>query len=51
MSLLTVLLVKNSQILAGMYFIFLKNCPRPNLERLSMQNLDLSEKIGKVVIK
>ena len=51
MSLLTALIVKNSHILAGMYFIFLKTCPRPNLKRLSIQNLDLSEKIGKVVIK
>ena len=46
MSLLTDLIVKNSHILAGIYFVFLKKLLRPNLK---IQNLDLSEKIGKVV--
>ena len=32
MSLLTVLIVINSHILAGIYFIFLIRCPRPNLK-------------------
>ena len=31
MSLLTTLIVKSSHILAGIYYIFLKKCPRPNL--------------------
>ena len=41
MFLLTAPIIKNSHILAGIYFIFLKN----------VLDLDLSEKIGKVVIK
>ena len=32
MFLLTALIVKNIHILAGIYFIFLKNRPRPNLK-------------------
>ena len=32
MSLLTVLIVKNSHILAGIYFIFLRKGPRPNFQ-------------------
>ena len=32
MSLLTALIVKNSHILARIYFIFLKKRPRPNLK-------------------
>ena len=51
MYLLTALTVKNSHILAGIYFIFLKKCPRPNLKGIQYQNFDLSEKIGKVVFK
>ena len=47
MSLLKALIVKNSHILAEIYFIFLKHCPRPN----SIANLNLNERIGKVVIK
>ena len=31
MHLLTALIVENSHILAGIYFIFLKKRPRPNL--------------------
>ena len=49
MSLLTAFIVKNSHILAGIYFIFLK-IVLDQAERLSIPNLDLIEKIGKVVI-
>ena len=45
MSLLTAFIVKNSHILAGIYFIFLKNGLTLKLERLLMPNLDISEKI------
>ena len=48
MSLLTVLIVQNNHILTGIYLIFLKNV-LAKLERLSIPNLDLSGKIGKVV--
>ena len=37
MSLLTALIVKNSHILAGIYFIFLKKRPRPNLKGFQYQ--------------
>ena len=37
MSLLTVLIVKNSHILAGIYFGLLKERPRPNLKVLQYQ--------------
>ena len=40
--LLTALIVKNCQILDGIYFIFLKNV-LDQLERLSVANLRLSE--------
>ena len=46
MSLLTDVIVRNSHILAWVYFIFLKKGPRPN-----MKGLEISEKIEKVVIK
>ena len=36
MSLLTVLSLKSSHILAGCYFNLLKRCPRPNLKGLSI---------------
>ena len=49
MSLLTALIVKNSHILADLiYSVILKN--GLELERLSTPNLDLGEKIRKVVI-
>ena len=51
MSLLTVAIVKNSHNLAAIYFVFLKGTSYTTLERLSIPNLDLSEKIGKTVIK
>ena len=51
MFLLTSLVVRNSLILAGIYFIFLKKTFQTKLERLSILNLDPSEKIGKVAIK
>ena len=38
MSLLTVLIVKNSHISAGIYLIFLKKRPRPNLKGLQYLN-------------
>ena len=50
MSLLSAFIVKSSHILPGIYFIFLKRSDT-KLERLSIPNLDISEKIGKVVIK
>ena len=43
MSLLTASIVKNSPILAGIYFIFLKKTSYAKLKRLSIPNLDLSE--------
>ena len=49
MSWLTVPVVKNSHILAGIYFIFLKERPRPNSKIPSIRKLGLSEKIEKVV--
>ena len=51
LSLLTALVVKNSHVLAEIYFVFLKNVQTIKLEWLSISNLDLSEKIGKAVIK
>ena len=38
-SLLTAPVVKNNHILAGIYFIFLKTRPRPNLKGLQYQIL------------
>ena len=46
--LLTASIVKNSHILGGVYFIFPK---LERLERLSIANVYICEKIGKVVIK
>ena len=48
MFLLTASIVKNRHMLAEIYFIFLKNILD---QSLLIPNLDLSEKIGKVVIK
>ena len=48
--LVTAPIVKNSHILTGIYFIFLKNV-LDQLKSLLIPNLDLSEKIDKVVIK
>ena len=50
MSLLTAFIVKNSHILAGIYFIFLKKA-LDQTEKAFNTKLDISEKIGKVVIK
>ena len=47
---LEALIVKSSHILAGFYFIFLKIVLEQTLKAFNT-NLDLSEKIGKVVIK
>ena len=49
MSLLTALIVKNSHIDAGIYFIFLKNVVK--LKSHSIPNFNLSEKIAKAVKK
>ena len=51
MSLLTAQIVKNCTILAGLYFIFLKERARPNLRIFQYQIVELSEKIRKVVTK
>ena len=37
MSLLTVLIIKNSHILTRIYFSFLKQCHRPNLKEFQYQ--------------
>ena len=50
MPLLAALIVKNSHILSGIYFIFLKNVLEQMWKAFNIPNLDLSEKIGKVVI-
>ena len=50
MFLLTVPIVKNSHIGCNLLYLSKKR-PGPLLKSLSIQNLDLSEKIGKVVIK
>ena len=42
---LTALIFKNSHILSGIYYFFLKKRPRPNLKGFQYQ------KIGKAVIK
>ena len=47
MSILTALIVKNSHILAGIYFVFLTKRPRPNLKGFENQiwtSLKRSEK-------
>ena len=49
MYLLTAPSVKNSHILAEIYFIFLKNVLDRTWKAFNI-NLELSEKIGKVVI-
>ena len=46
--LLTAPIVKNSRILAGIYFVLLKKGPRSNF---SIPNLDLGEKIAEVLIR
>ena len=50
MSLLTALIFKNSHVLAGIYFIFLKN-DQTKFGMPSKPKLDHSEKIRKMVIK
>ena len=50
MSLLKALILKNSHILAAIFFTF-KKSSWIKLERFSVPNLDLTEKIGKLVIK
>ena len=51
MSLLTALIVKSSHILAAISFKFLKKTSYTKIERLSIPDMDLSAKIGEVVIK
>ena len=48
MSLLRPLIVKNSHILDGIYFIFLKKTSYIKLERFSIANLDMREKIENI---
>ena len=48
---LTALIIKNSYILVPMCSVFLKKTSQVKLETLSIVNVDLSENIGKVVIK
>ena len=50
MPLLTALIVKNSHIMVGIYYISLKNLSRPNFKAFNIK-LGFSEQIGKVVIK
>ena len=50
MSLITALIVKNSHILAGIYFIFAKNCPRPNLKGFQYPIWTSVNRSGKNVI-
>ena len=47
MSLLTALIVKNSHILTGIYFIFLKKLRRPNLKGFEYQIWTLVKTSGK----
>ena len=49
MLLLKAPIVKNHLTLAGFYFIFLKKHTRKNLKRLSIPNLDFSEKLQKLL--
>ena len=50
MSLLSALLVKKAKFLVGIYFVFLKQRARINLKIFLISNLDLSEKIGSVIV-
>ena len=50
MSLLTAFIVKNSHILSGIDFIFLKKSPRPNLKGFQYQIWTLVKRSGKVLI-
>ena len=47
MSLLTAFIVRNSDILAGIYFIFLRKGPRPNLKSFQYQIWTLVKRSGK----
>ena len=47
MSLLTALFVKNSHILAEIYFIFLKKCPRSNLKGFQYHIWTSVKRLGK----
>ena len=49
MPLLTALIVKNSHILPGIYFIFYKKASNTQLERPQRKNLEYSEKSEKQV--
>ena len=37
-------------MMAGIYFIFLKGCPRPNSKVFPKPDLEIKDKIEKVVI-
>ena len=47
---LTTPVVKSDHVLAGIYFIFLRESPRSNLEGFSIPTFDLREKIARVAI-
>ena len=49
MSSLTVSFVKNSDFLAGMYFVFLKKRPGPNVKVFRYQILTLAKRLEKVL--
>ena len=51
MSLLTALIVKNSQTVAGIYLIFLQNKSYIKFKKLSIPHSDLSEMIWKIVTR
>ena len=47
LSLLTALVVKHRHILAGIYVISLKNCPRPNVNVFQQQMFTSVKRLGK----
>ena len=51
MFILTAKIIKNTDILTGTYFIFLKESPRPNSKVFHYQIWASLKKIKKVVIK
>ena len=51
MFLLTALIVKNSHVMAEIYYIFLEKRLRPTIEGFSIPSLDIIGKIEKVVVK
>ena len=47
MSLLTPLIDKNNHVLTGIYFMFLKKCPKPNLKDIQYQMWYSMKRSGK----